>query len=412
MKRHTLLFVEEVKSSLSQKVIERKDINVVLLRFEQSISLFDNEYLKKTESIPSFVYNKVNGIEDEVVRFKKFCKTHKIDITSFYNDSEYNQELVQEFAQRLNLPDSLNKYQSLCVRDKAKMKDFLQEIGFRTMPYQEISSVEDVAEFAKKCGGFPIIVKWRKGLSSKEVYKINSINQLKKLSLNLSSGRFIVEQFSPHLIWCVDSLVQEGVVVGTFYAWLPYTNLSFAEKKEKFAQITVSKKPEWFKFDGTKMSQAIVSELGLKNGYMHLEAFVDPFGQPTICEFAWRTPGEHMLLNHSKVFGIDVYDLLIDIMVKKSNLPKELKGNKSVGDMFLPIKDGVIKEISSFTSLKKNKGVIGGEVYYKANDTLVSMRQYTSSAGWVQVEGKSENDVLEKMINVYSKFVLVTKKNR
>ena len=80
--------------------------------------------------------------------------------------------------------------------------------------------------------------------------------------------------------------------------------------------------------------------------------------------------------------------------------------------MFLPIKDGVIKEISSFTSLKKNKGVIGGEVYYKANDTLVSMRQYTSSAGWVQVEGKSENDVLEKMINVYSKFVLVTKKNR
>jgi hypothetical protein len=37
MKKPTLLYVEETKNSLSQKVISRKDINVVLLRFKQNM---------------------------------------------------------------------------------------------------------------------------------------------------------------------------------------------------------------------------------------------------------------------------------------------------------------------------------------------------------------------------------------
>jgi biotin carboxylase len=151
-----------------------------------------------------------------------------------------------------------------------------------------------------------------------------------------------------------------------------------------------------------------VNELELQNGYMHLEAFVDSFGQPIICEFAWRTPGEHMLLNHSVAFNVDVYSLLIDIMIKKPvNL--KLKGKKSVGDMFLPITNGIISDISSYQVLKKNKGVIAGDVTYKIGDVVEAKRQYTSCSGWVQVTGKNENEVLERMLNVYSDFYIKIK---
>ncbi len=407
MKKPTLLFVEETKNSLSEKVVSRKDIQLVLLRFKQSM-FFDELYLKKTSLIPCFVLNKKIGLKDEIKRFKTFCSENNLKIDYFYNDSEYNQELVQEFASLLGLSGALDKDQALCVRDKAVMKEMVRKIGYKTMIYGEISSIEDVVVFTKKIGSFPVIVKWRRGLSSKEVYKVNSSKELQKLELDFSKNRYIVEQYCPDLIWCIDSLIQNGKVIATFYAWLPYTNLSFAEKKEMFAQITVDKKPEWFKFDGSEITQDIINEIGLKNGYMHLEVFVNPSREPIICEFAWRTPGEHMLLNHSIAFDLDVYSLLLDIMIGKS-ISLKLNGRKCVGDMFLPIKNGVVSSITPYKDLKKLIGVINGEVSFKTGDILESKRQYTSCAGWIQIEGKTKDEVLERMVEVYKHFKIEIK---
>ena len=55
-----------------------------------------------------------------------------------------------------------------------------------------------------------------KGLSSIEVYKIENMDELLKLNLDYSSNRFIVEEYCPYVIWCVDSLVQNGKVIYTF----------------------------------------------------------------------------------------------------------------------------------------------------------------------------------------------------
>lgn len=382
-------------------------INVVLLRFKQNM-LFDKRYLQETSKQLCFILDKDKSISEEVSRFERFCVENNVKIDYFYNDSEYNQEIVQKFASALKLKGSLNEDQARCVRDKAIMKDRLQSIGYRTMTYKELTTLEDGLDFAKKQGGFPIIVKWRRGLSSKEVYKIENTDQLKALNLDYSTKRFIAETFCPFLIWCVDSLVQNGKVVATFLTWLPYTNLSFAEKKEKFAQITVDRQPSEVKFDGSKIVQNIVNELALKDGYLHLEAFVDTLGQPIICEFAWRTSGEHMLLNHGIAFGIDVYSLLIDIMVGKKLPPLKLVGQTCVGDMFLPLSSGKISKISSYDELKNLEGVFAGEIHYKTGDIIESKRQYTHCAGWLQVKGETKDEVLNRMLKVYEKFNFVT----
>lgn len=403
MAKPMLLFVEEVKSSLSQKVISRIDVNVVLLRFKSSMN-FDSDYMALTSGRLSFIYEKEFTVEEEVERFKVFCKVNNIVIDFFYNDSEYNQELIQEFARRLDLKGSLDSHQSLCVRDKGVMKDKINEIGLKCMKYQEDRDIESVLDFTEKISNFPIIVKWRRGLSSKEVYMLNNKHELEKLGLDFSKGRYIVEEFNPNKIWCIDGLIQNGKVIGIFYSWLPYTNLSFVETKDKFVQITVDQKPEWFKFDGQIIIQKIVSELKLKNGYMHLEAFIDDLGDPTICEFAWRTPGEHMLLNHSRAYGLDVYDILIDIMIGRKVDPISEAGNRCVGDMFLPINSGKIDFITPFSDINLFEGVLDGGLFYKLGDVVENKRQYTSCSGWVQVEGKDEHEVLRRMLNIYNIF--------
>lgn len=407
MKRPTLLFVEEYESTLSRSVVSNKTINLVLIRFKQN-KFFSQKHLEKTSNIPCFIFDKLEPVEHEVERFRRFCTESGVVVDYFYNDSEYNQETIQKFASLLKIPGALNEYQSLCVRDKAVMKERLKELGYQTMIYRELSSFEDAMRFVETHGGFPFIVKWRKGLSSKEVYKIESRGQLESLQLDYSTGRFIAETYCPHLIWSFDSLIQDGQIVGTFLTWLPYTNLSFAEKKEKFAQITVAECPNHIKFDGRKITQDIVNGLGLKNGYIEVEIFVDLLGRPTICEIAWRTPGEKMLSNQSLAFGVDVCSLLVDIVVGRKIKPLPLNGRQCVGDMFLPLTSGVVVKISSYDDLNSFDGVIDGDVTYKVGDVVESKRQYTSRSGWVQITGQTSEEVLDRMLRVYEKFEIIT----
>ncbi len=407
LNKPTLLFVEEYESTLSRSVISNQTITLVLLRFKQNM-LFSQEHLDRSSHVPCFVFDKTKPIESETKKFKKFCRESGIVVNYFYNDSEYNQEVIQKFASLLEFPGALNEYQARCVRDKAVMKDKLQELGYRTMSYQELGSVDDALDFAEKNGGFPFIVKWRRGLSSKEVYRIESRGQLEALQLDYSTGRFIAETYCPYLIWSFDSLVQDGKVVGTFLTWLPYTNLSFAEKKEKFAQITVAEQPKSIRFDGRKITQDIINGIGLENGYIEVEVFVDPYGSPTVCEIAWRTPGEHMLSNQSLAFGVDVCSLLVDIMVGKKIQPLPLNGRQCVGDMFLPLTSGTVTQISSYEDISGLDGVINGDVVYKQGDVIESKRQYTSCAGWVQIIGQSADEVLNRMLRVYEKFKIET----
>lgn len=401
----TLLFVEEYENTLSKSVVANKTINLVLLRFKHAI--FNKAHLEATDHIPCFVFDKAEPVEREVERFSRFCLECKISVDYFYNDSEFNQEKVQKFAWLLNLPGALDEIQARYVRDKAIMKDKLQELGYRTMSYRELGSEQDALGFAK-VHGFPFIVKWRKGMSAKEVYKIEDQKQLTDLGLDYTSRRFIAETYCPHLIWCFDSLVQKGRVAVTFPTWLPYTNLGFAEKKEKFAQITVKEYPDSIKFDAGKITQNLITELGLNNGYMQIEIFVDQCGQPIICEFAWRTAGEHMLLNQSLAYGIDVCSLLIDIVVGRSIPIPPITGHQCVGDMFLPLTDGLVTKISSYRDLENLEGVVGGSIDCKIGDVVKSQRQYTSCSGWIQVVGQTVEEVQTRMLNVYEKFEIVT----
>ena len=403
----TLLFVEEYENTLSRSVVKNSTVNLVLIRFKQNM-FFSQSHLKLTSDIPCFVFDKAEPVEHEVERFGTFCDESGIVVDYFYNDSEYNQETIQKFASLLELPGALNEYQAQCVRDKVVMKDELQALGYRTMSYQELTSDNDALKFAEKHEGFPFIVKWRKGLSSKEVYRIENKDQLEALKLDYSTGRFIAEIYCPYLIWSFDSLIQDGNVVGTFLTWLPYTNLSFTEKKDKFAQITVAEHPKNIKFDGVEITQDIISKLGLKNGYIEIEFFVDSQGQPIVCEFAWRTPGDHMLSNQSLAFGVDVCSLLVDIMVGRKIKSLPLRGGQCVGDMFLPLINGNIKKISSYQDMSDLAGVIDGEVTCKVGGTVEPKRQYTSCAGWVQITGQTADEVLSKMLKVYERFEIVT----
>lgn len=399
----TILYVEECENTLINTLLYRKDFRLILLRFQQNMD-FSKEHLEKSKHCPVFILDKKGDLDNECERFLSFLDELGCEVDFFYNDSEYNQEFVQSFARKLNFQGALTEKQALIVRDKISMKDFIRDVGYHCAEYTLLKSKEEAIMFAEHVG-YPMIIKWRRGVSSIEVYKILSKEELDSLDIDYAKERYMAEAYCPWKIWCLDSIVSDGVVVNNLYTWLPFTNLDFAEHKKQFAQIACGVHPKSWKFSPEKLTSEIVSALGMQRGFLHLEAFVDEEGNPIICEFAWRTPGEHMLLNYSKVYDVSIPDLLGDVLLGKQ-IPK-LDGNENiVADVFLPTKRGTVSFITSIEELRSSVNVIDGEVFYNPGQIIEPKRKYTDCSGWVQIKTNSMQEMLNSIQKVYEQFVL------
>ena len=407
-KNPVLLYVEEAQNDFINALIERTDIQLVLLRFSNCMS-FSKEHLRKTCHIASFVWNKQNPFDSELELLRCFLERSMLEPDYFYNDSEFNQILAQRIARTLGVPGALSEHQAQLVRNKILMKLFVREIGLKCPSFAPIKCLDEAKHFAIQVG-YPVIVKWHSGVSSIEVFKIDSEKELEKLPIDFTSGRYIVEEFRNETIWCIDALVVRGDVQDVFYTWLPYTNLDFASNKKKFIQIAVGKKQQEWKFNPHQLTQTIVNGLGTQNGYLHLEVFITSEGEPLVCEFAWRTPGDHIISNLSLLYNTDVAGRLLDGLFVIQHEPL-VSTAKCVGDIFFPMKDGRITAISDMNTMREQFPIIAGEIFYCVGDRMKGQHKYTDSGGWVQVAASSIADMLALTDQVYSKFCLRVEKD-
>lgn len=399
----TLLYVEESENALVSALIKRRDINLILIRFSNCM-IFSDKHKSETAYIPTFIIDKSKEFEKECYRLNAFLHDVCDGIDVFYNDSEFNQVYIQHVAEMLHLPGALSQQQAILVRDKYLMKNFIKQLGFSCPEFVLLSSKKDAFECAYRWG-YPFIIKWRMGVSSIAVYKINSLDELNSLDIDYDSKKYIAEQYQSDKIWCIDAISSNGKVIENFYTWLPFTNLDFAETKDRFTQIAVGRPQKNWKFDSCKITQDIISGLGLKSGYLHLEVFVTEEGSFSVCEFAWRTPGDHMMQNFSALYQTSIEDYLIDVLIGKE-ISKLSAPDSCVADVFLPLKSGKITNISTIEEIMQKCTVIDGTVYYKKNDYVKSVHKYTDSSGWVQVTGNKIEDILQKVEEVYRAFLL------
>ena len=76
----------------------------------------------------------------------------------------------------------------------------------------------------------------------------------------------------------------------------------------------------------------------------------------------------------------------------------------SVGDLYLPNKEGIVEWITPLEDLLKMDGVIDGEMFTKIGEYQIKRRVGNDASGWVQVLGENEYETLEKMQKVYNAF--------
>lgn len=399
----TLLYFEEYESNLSHELLKRKDINPIIIRTNKNMKFFNESYLESIKNVLNYVIDYYNEIDEEVLKFKNWLKDNDIKIDYFLNDSEYYLEFSNRFARKLGLY-ALDDKQISWVRDKVDMKKRFREIGLDTVDFKEINSKDELKKFFVNNGSKRIIFKPRRGMNSIETYMINSIEDIDNLGIDIIPGKYMAEDFCYDHEWSIESLVQNGEVLDSYVTYIPNPTIWASISNDLNCHMTVPKMPSYFKFVPKEFIQQIVSGMNLKDGAMTIEVFISDDGNIKASELGWRLPGCQATLNHSYSYGIDIYNLLLDIAIhKKVNLKYQNK-IVSVGDLYLPNKEGIIEDITSLEELLKMDGVIGGELFAKIGEYQKKRRVGNDASGWVQVLGENEFDTLQKMQKIYDIF--------
>lgn len=399
----TLLYFEEYESHLSHELLKRKDINPIIIRTNKNMKFFNESYLESTKNVLNYVIDYYNDIDNEVLKFKNWLKDNDIKIDYFLNDSEYYLEFSNRFARKLGLY-ALTDEQICWVRDKVYMKKRFREIGLDRVDFREINSKDELKKFFVDNGSKKIIFKPRRGMNSIETYMINSLEDIDGLEIDIIPGKYMAEDFCYDHEWSIESLVQDGKVLDSYVTYIPNPTIWASISNDLNCHMTVPKIPSYFKFVPKEFIQQIVSGMNLKDGAMTIEVFISNDGNIKASELGWRLPGCQATLNHSYSYGIDIYNLLLDIAIhKKVNLKYQDK-IVSVGDLYLPNKEGIIEQITPLEELLKIDGVIGGELFTKIGEHQKKRRVGNDASGWVQVLGENEFDTLQKMQKIYDIF--------
>ena len=405
--KKTLLYFEEMECPLSKTLFGREDLNIIILRTTKNLKFFSKEYLEQTKKYNVFVADYNNDISEEVYKFKKWCEEKKLNPTNFLNDSEYYLEYANNFARLLNLP-ALTEQQVLWVRDKVNMKERFNQIGLNTVSFSAIENKQDIVNFFNSHGGKRIVFKPRRGMNSVDTYIINSLEDIENLSVLIKPNKYMVETFCYDHEWSIESIVQDGKVLDSYVTYIPNATIWASIANNLNCHMTVPKIPEYFQFVPKELIQTIVSGMNLKNGVMTIEVFISDDGKVMPSELGWRLPGCQATTNHSFSYGINIYELLIDIMLGKKVKLNYRDKIISVGDLYLPNKEGIITNITSLDELLKMDGVIQGEMFARLGEYQVKRRVGNDASGWVQVMGTNEKETLKKMQSVFDKFVIET----
>jgi hypothetical protein len=215
--RPVVLLVESRRATFTDSVLNRDDVEVVLLRFD-SVAL-SPDYVERTVDVPTFTLATAAPLEDEAARYLRWLETAGIEPRFFCNPNEALQADAQRFAELVGLPH-LSQEQVAWVRNKKTMKDRYAELGIPHAAYRPVTALQDVEAFAAD-HGWPVVLKPIDSDSCIGTYRIASPVELAAVPPLDPQLDWMVEQFISGREFQLCAVVARGRVVDAYLSKNP-----------------------------------------------------------------------------------------------------------------------------------------------------------------------------------------------
>lgn len=392
-----LLFVDDRPNTLGQRVFERDDYELILLR--HSDHALSPEYLEKTRSFKAFYRDRSASKEAQIQEFRDWCLKNAVTPGFMLNPSEPEQQFAHALGRAIGVP-SLTDQQVDWLRNKVSMKDKFREIGFKTAEYAAVKTPEDLVAFGQQ-HGWPIVLKAQDGFACIDTYLIRNAEEALQKSLKPES-LWMAETFMGGIEWECCALVSDGKVLDTYVSFMPARPLEIVDGAIN-ANITVRPGPQNLTADTRQIVQQLVDGMNLDHGYMHLEFFMTPENELFMGEAAMRMAGCEVPANHGYACNFNLFDALIDIHLGRK--PDMTYGpQRCVGDLLLPVKKGKITAMTSPQELLCMPGVIAHKPRVTLGQVIDPRRASHTCSAIVHVEGDTLEQVLSRMEYVLTHY--------
>lgn len=239
--------------------------------------------------------------------------------------------LAARLRESLGIP-GMSVAETVPFRDKEKMKQVLDAAGIRTPHHFSCRSEED-GRVAAENVGYPLIIKPIDGAGSADTYRVDDAEQLDEaLKLTRHVPELSVEEYIDGEEYTFDTICRDGEIlffniswyrprplIGRTVQWIsPQTVVLRDVQAEHLAQ-------------GRQMGQAVLTALGHRTGFTHMEWFKKPDGEAVFGEIGCRPPGARTVDTMNYADDADLFTAWAEaVCLGRISQPIERRYNASI----------------------------------------------------------------------------------
>lgn len=295
-------------------------------------------------------------------RILEIAQREKIDAITT-DQTDVSVPTVAYVAEKMGLK-GIGYERSLKFTDKYKMRCAAKEIGIGVPEFASAKSIEEAMECIQGMT-MPIIIKPTNSSGSRGVYRIDTIEDLKKRfsdSVRFSStDTVIVEEYIEGREYLADGFAMNGKYINLDLGIKEYFDNEgmYISKMCMFssAELATGK----IEHQVLNTNKKLIEGLGLEFGITHGEYIYSPMRDKVyLVEIAARGGGVYLSSHLTpKASGIDTNKLLLEYLLEDKIVDVEKlerKQNVSAWRCFA-LREGIVKQINNVEKLKKIKGV-------------------------------------------------------
>ncbi|PWW02862.1 ATP-grasp domain-containing protein [Paenibacillus cellulosilyticus] len=310
---------------------------------------------------------------------------------------------------KFNIP-GLNEQQTRNVRDKFVMKELVRAAGINGCYSVSIQDPDELPEHIVHIG-YPVIVKPVDGAGTAHTYRLNSQADLDNYlqSYRKQWRQIVVEPFIEGKEFHCDSIIVDGEVVFSSVGEYLFNCLDVVNKKGPLGMIIYPASADSIPHIRAikEMNTQVVKTLGITKSVCHSEMFLQPSGKLYFGEIGARVGGGQIIppcVRNS--YGFDLLQTLVDLEMGQWKLELQEKPGVYTGVICFPSRQGIVRNISKPDDFRDFPGIIQARIFNKPGDQLNDMTNTMTRTGLAVAEGDCLEQVRERLMNVYSAFVL------
>jgi hypothetical protein len=318
--------------------------------------------------------------------------------------SEYLLDLAALIRERYDIPGprpaDIDRF-----RDKPTMKTVLQKADIPLPRWTLCTSTEHVLQTAVVLG-FPLILKPRRGASSKGVRKISSAEELASVCSSQSLDGYEMEQYIEGDLLHADGVVdRDGVCI--FMSISRYISPCLEFESGAALGSVVQTEPRLLEKCRTFALRCLAA-LELRSSAFHLE-FFSTGNEFVFLEIGARVPGADVSYVIHDVYGVNLFQLWVDVLLGHHIGPLKGSTAESGGWLTIPRPKPLPQKVLSATPLMGKVPFLYRELVPRAGDILEDVSGYANlQGGRFLFRGGTAGQIAEAIRSAQAQYTFTT----